>query len=101
IIGGPPCPDFSAGGKNRGREGDHGKLLKTFIERISQIQPTFFLVENVLGLVRTAKHRAFLSEVLNSIADKYAISISMFNSLEFAVAQDRYRIFIVGFLRKW
>ncbi len=23
VIGGPPCPDFSNGGKNRGREGDH------------------------------------------------------------------------------
>ncbi len=28
IIGGPPCPDFSVGGKNRGREGENGKLSK-------------------------------------------------------------------------
>src|SRR5688572_14770743 len=26
FIGGPPCPDFSVGGKNRGHEGDNGKL---------------------------------------------------------------------------
>lgn len=26
FIGGPPCPDFSVAGKNRGREGDNGKL---------------------------------------------------------------------------
>lgn len=25
FIGGPPCPDFSVGGKNRGVKGDHGK----------------------------------------------------------------------------
>lgn len=101
IIGGPPCPDFSAGGKNRGREGDRGKLLKTFIDRISQIQPTFFLIENVPGLVRTEKHRLFLREVLDLLSDRYAISISMLNSLEFGVAQDRYRIFVAGFQREW
>lgn len=101
IIGGPPCPDFSAGGKNRGREGDRGKLLKTFIDRIFQIQPTFFLIENVPGLVRTEKHRLFLREVLDILSPNYAISISMLNSLEFGVAQDRYRIFVVGFQREW
>lgn len=26
FIGGPPCPDFSVGGKNKGSEGDNGKL---------------------------------------------------------------------------
>ena len=101
VIGGPPCPDFSAGGKNRGSEGDRGKLLKTFIERISQIQPTFFLIENVPGLVRTEKHRSFLREVLDLLSTDYAISISMLNSLEFGVAQDRYRIFVAGFRRQW
>lgn len=101
IIGGPPCPDFSTGGKNRGREGDRGKLLKTFIDRISQIQPTFFLIENVPGLVRTEKHRLFLRDMLEMLSEKYAISISMLNSLEFGVAQDRYRIFIAGYQREW
>ena len=26
FIGGPPCPDFSVGGKNKGIEGENGKL---------------------------------------------------------------------------
>jgi DNA (cytosine-5)-methyltransferase 1 len=101
IIGGPPCPDFSVGGKNRGGQGDHGKLLRVFLERIAKIQPTFFIVENVLGLVRTEKHRRFLQEVLQPLSKKYAVSIRMLNSLEFGVAQDRYRIFIIGMLRNW
>lgn len=101
VIGGPPCPDFSAAGKNRGGEGDHGKLLKVFIDRISKIQPSFFLIENVLGLVKTTKHRLFLCDVLDTLSEKYAISIRMLNSIEFGVAQDRYRIFIIGMLRDW
>jgi DNA (cytosine-5)-methyltransferase 1 len=101
IIGGPPCPDFSVGGKNRGREGDHGRLLKSFADRISEIQPTFFVIENVPGLVKTSKHRDFLKDTLELLSTKYAISIGMLNSLEFGVAQDRYRVFIIGFLRNW
>ena len=29
FIGGPPCPDFSVGGKNRGQHGENGKLSGT------------------------------------------------------------------------
>jgi len=29
FIGGPPCPDFSVGGKNKGQHGENGKLSGT------------------------------------------------------------------------
>ena len=63
IIGGPPCPDFSIGGKNRGREGDNGKLSLSYIQLIKTHNPDFFLFENVKGLWRTAKHREFYEEL--------------------------------------
>ena len=34
IIGGPPCPDFSVGGKNKGAEGKHGRLSQTYMDLI-------------------------------------------------------------------
>ena len=37
IIGGPPCPDFSVGGKNRGFEGERGRLTRVFIDRICEL----------------------------------------------------------------
>lgn len=43
IIGGPPCPDFSIGGKNKGRTGDQGKLSSTYFEIIALLKPDFFL----------------------------------------------------------
>ena len=49
FIGGPPCPDFSVGGKNRGKEGENGNLSKVYIDLICQAQPDFFLFENVKG----------------------------------------------------
>lgn len=42
FIGGPPCPDFSVGGKNRGHEGENGKLTRTYVELICQQKPDFF-----------------------------------------------------------
>ena len=39
IIGGPPCPDFSNGGKHAGHNGAQGSLTSVFIKMIWDIQP--------------------------------------------------------------
>ena len=70
LIGGPPCPDFSTGGKNGGFEGKHGRLTKTFFDLICSIKPHFFLMENVPGLAKTKKKRAFIEEVIKQ-AEKH------------------------------
>ena len=59
FIGGPPCPDFSVAGKQKGRNGDNGKLSQSYINLIIEQKPEFFLFENVKGLWRTAKHSAY------------------------------------------
>ena len=57
IIGGPPCQDFSSAGKNLGFDGERGKLTKLFFEYISEMQPSFFVFENVQNLWNNKKHR--------------------------------------------
>ncbi len=101
IIGGPPCPDFSVGGRNRGHEGDHGKLSQVYVSRILEIRPSFFLFENVPGLLRTAKHRAFLCALLQQLAPHYQIDLKVVNALEYGVPQDRERLIIVGLQNTW
>jgi len=100
LIGGPPCPDFSTGGKNGGFEGKHGRLTKTFFDLICSIKPHFFLMENVPGLVKTKKHRAFLKEAIKQ-AEKhgYIIDQKVLNALELGVPQNRQRVFVIGFRR--
>ena len=63
FIGGPPCPDFSVAGKQRGRNGDNGKLSLSYVQLIIAQHPDFFLFENVKGLWKTAKHREFYEEL--------------------------------------
>lgn len=100
IIGGPPCPDFASGGKHRGHEGDHGRLSRTFVDHICSIKPSFFVFENVHGLLRTEKHRAFLEALEKQLQDaKYCIDRSVLNSLDFGLAQDRERVFLIGMKR--
>ena len=102
FIGGPPCPDFSVGGKNKGRHGDNGKLSKSYIELITAHKPEFFLFENVKGLWRTIKHRKFYDELKNQlIQNNYLLSEQLINAIEFGVPQDRDRIILFGVNRKY
>ena len=97
FIGGPPCPDFSVAGKQKGRHGDNGKLSLSYVNLIIAQQPDFFLFENVKGLWRTAKHRAFYDELKEKLADAdYFMTDRLTNSLEFGAAQDRDRILLFG-----
>ncbi|MEG4972992.1 DNA cytosine methyltransferase [Microcoleus sp. K4-B3] len=98
FIAGPPCPDFSIGGKNRGGEGDKGQLSASYIELICQQQPDFFLFENVKGLWKTKKHKAFYDALKNQLADSgYVFAERLINAIEYGVPQDRERIILIGF----
>ncbi|MFB2836185.1 DNA cytosine methyltransferase [Floridanema evergladense] len=98
FIGGPPCPDFSIGGKNRGKEGDNGKLSACYIELICQQKPDFFLFENVKGLWKTKKHRTFFEELKTKIIQSgYVLVERLINAIEYGVPQDRERIILIGF----
>ena len=100
FIGGPPCPDFSIAGKNRGRNGDNGKLSKSYVDLIMAMQPDFFLFENVKGLWKTARHREFYEELKSAIVSVgYVLTDRLTNALEFGAPQDRDRILLFGIKR--
>ncbi len=97
FIGGPPCPDFSVAGKQRGRNGDNGKLSLSYIRLIIDQQPDFFLFENVKGLWKTGKHRLFYDELKMMLSEAgYRMSNRLTNSIEFGAPQDRDRILLFG-----
>src|SRR3712207_5754441 len=58
LVGGPPCQSFSTTGR-RGTIQDHrGTLLWQFLRFVDAMQPKFFLMENVRGLMSAAlQHR--------------------------------------------
>lgn len=98
FIGGPPCPDFSVAGRNKGRDGENGKLSGTYTELICRALPDFFVFENVKGLYRTARHREFFEELKMQFREHgYSMTEQLVNALEYGAPQDRDRIILIGF----
>jgi DNA (cytosine-5)-methyltransferase 1 len=96
IIGGPPCQDFSINGNLNGFKGDRGSLTDTFLYKILELQPSFFIMENVTGLIKVKKNAKHFFELLKVMEDEYLIDWGVLNSLKFGVPQSRERIFVVG-----
>jgi DNA (cytosine-5)-methyltransferase 1 len=58
LAGGPPCQSFSTAGKRGTTQDPRGTLLWQYLRFIDVIQPRFFLMENVRGLLSAAlRHR--------------------------------------------
>lgn len=100
FIGGPPCPDFSVGGKNKGKDGENGKLSKSYVDCVKKFEPDWFVFENVRGLWRTKKHKEFYESLKAELIDSgYVLFDRLINSLEYGVPQDRDRIILFGVKR--
>ena len=58
LAGGPPCQSFSTAGKRAATQDPRGTLLWQYLRFVEALQPKFFLLENVRGLLSAAlKHR--------------------------------------------
>lgn len=92
------CPAFSVAGKQGGEDDPRGKLSKCYIDLIIKKQPKFFVMENVPGLARTAKHKKYLRQLRLNLKDAgYVTDVKILNALEYGAPQDRERMFMVGF----
>ena len=66
LVGGPPCQSFSTTGKRGTVQDPRGTLLWQFLRFIEEIQPKFFLMENVRGLMSAAlRHRQLIDRPEN------------------------------------
>lgn len=58
VVGGPCCQAFSTVGKRESLGDPRGNLFLEFVRVVRQARPTFFLMENVRGLLSAAeRHR--------------------------------------------
>ncbi|MEY8200504.1 MAG: DNA cytosine methyltransferase [Colwellia sp.] len=97
FIGGPPCPDFSVAGKNKGKDGENGRLTQVYVDGIIKYKPDFFIFENVRGLWRTARHREFYENVKSQLEEAgYILTNRLTNCIEYGAPQDRDRILLFG-----
>jgi DNA (cytosine-5)-methyltransferase 1 len=58
VTGGPPCQPFSTAGKRQSIEDIRGNLFIDFVRLVRDIQPRFYVMENVKGLLSAPlRHR--------------------------------------------
>ena len=59
LVGGPPCQSFSTAGRRMATQDPRGTLLWQYLRFVEYMQPRFFLMENVRGLLSAAlRHRS-------------------------------------------
>ena len=68
LIGGTPCQSFSVAGRRQGMQDDRGNLTLRYMELVEALRPTWFVWENVPGVMSTHKGRDF-GALLGAVAD--------------------------------
>ncbi|QZE12221.1 DNA cytosine methyltransferase [Mycoplasma sp. Ms02] len=97
IIGGPPCQSWSEAGSLRGIEDPRGQLFYQYIRILKDKKPKFFLVENVKGMMAKRHNQAVENIVKEFEQAGYDVFTHLFNASDFGSAQDRKRVFYIGF----
>ena len=97
IIGGPPCQSWSEAGSLRGINDSRGKLFYEYIRILKSKQPKFFLAENVSGMLAN-RHSEAVKNIVKMFQEcGYNVSITLVNAKDYGVAQERKRVFYIGF----
>jgi len=96
IVGGPPCQSWSLAGEMRGAKDERGQLFYEYVRVLKDKQPSFFLAENVKGIV-SSTHIEEFNKILNKLSSiGYNIEYKVIDARDYGVPQERYRVIIVG-----
>ena len=117
LVGGPPCQSFSTTGKRATVQDPRGTLLWQFLRFVEAMQPKFFLMENVRGLMSAAlRHRpiakrpgkggaplasdeepgSVVQEFLKDLHGSYRVDCFEVNAVNYGAPQLRERAIFIG-----
>ena len=97
FIGGSPCQSFSVMGKRKGLEEARGTLFYEYARLVKEIRPKVFIYENVPGMLNHDGGNTW--KVISSIFSElsYHWLYWVLNAKDYGLAQNRRRLFVVGF----
>ncbi len=101
LCGGPPCQGFSiANTRSRNLKNPNNWLFKEYLRFIKELQPRWFVFENVEGF-KSFDNGDFALNVEKKLSLLgYETSSKVLNAADFGVPQNRNRYFIIGHLKK-
>lgn len=104
VVGGPPCQGFSMAGQ-RNKNDIRNKLVKSYINFIKVVKPSYLFFENVHGFTVGFKDKnnkkatpmsVYIVKQLQKIG--YYISSNVIDISEYGVPQKRKRFILIGSL---
>lgn len=95
LVGCYPCQGFSQGGA-RVSDRKINYLYREFDRALKLIRPKAFIVENVSGMRRSDFRHLLTNQIIRFRMAGYRVAHDLLNAVNFGVAQERARIFIVG-----
>ncbi len=101
LFGGPPCGGFSVAGR-RNPADPRNQLLLKFAALVEELRPSYFVVENVRGLLigEAVKNLAAFRRNVENAGYDVVWPVQLLNAADFGVPQDRKRLFILGYRSK-
>ena len=100
LCAGFPCQAFSIAGKREGFADARGTLFFEIARILEAKRPSYFILENVPGLLSHDQGRTFAA-ILGALDELgYDVAWEVLNSADFEVPQSRKRVYIVGFHRE-
>ena len=97
VAGGPPCQGFTSAGA-RSFSDHRNTLVREFARMVGDLQPRWFLFENVEGFL-TMANGDFLVDLLDGvIGGGYQVRLRKVNVANYGVPQLRKRVIAIGSL---
>ncbi len=106
IFGGPPCQAFSTAGSRKAFDDIRGNVFLRYVELVSEIRPTYVVIENVRGLLSTpypmqagepSRKGGALKIILRHLRQAgYSISFNLYNAANYGAPQIRERVVLIG-----
>ena len=115
VVGGPPCQAFSSAGKRRSIADGRGNVILAYLRTIGDLQPDYFVLENVRGLLSSVMGTVpsgfsrqeyadlidtpgsliwFLTQEFQRMG--YSVSFGLLNAANYGVPQKRERVVMIG-----
>ena len=94
LVGGPPCQGFTYANSRRSPDDPRSKLMWQFIRMVNEIQPRYFVIENVRGLLSFKDFFRDLLECLEKCG--YVVRFNLLDCCSYGVPQHRLRVLIDG-----
>lgn len=95
VLGGFPCPGFSEAGP-RLIDDERNFLYIHFIRCLIESRPSFFVAENVKGMLTLGKGEVIKQIIEDFESAGYRVKYKLVNARDYGVPQLRERVFIVG-----